>query len=89
LVKKKNDYKLFNLIALSILEIVAFQIPMMASNKAAWIKKPGGLIEVETVEKWIPDRGELLVQVEAVNFNPIDAYLQRYVYEKWRFKTSY
>ncbi|KAF3386221.1 Zinc-binding alcohol dehydrogenase domain-containing protein cipB [Penicillium rolfsii] len=49
----------------------------MSSNKAAWIKKPGGLIEIEPVEKWVPERGELLVQVEAVNFNPIDAKLQR------------
>lgn len=61
----------------------------MTSNKAAWIKKPGGLIEVETVEKWVPDCGELLVQVEAVNFNPIDAKLQRYVHKKWRSRKSY
>lgn len=62
---------------------------MMTSNEAAWIKKAGGLIEVETVDKWTPNCGELLVQVEAVNFNPIDAKLQRYVYGQWRFKTSY
>ncbi|OOQ83414.1 alcohol dehydrogenase [Penicillium brasilianum] len=49
----------------------------MTSNKAAWIKKAGSLIEVETVVNWVPDSGELLVQVEAVNFNPIDAKLQR------------
>ncbi|KAJ5390160.1 alcohol dehydrogenase [Penicillium cataractarum] len=49
----------------------------MTSNKAAWIKGPGSLVEVETVEKWVPGGGELLVQVEAVNFNPIDAKLQR------------
>jgi hypothetical protein len=35
----------------------------MASNKAAWIKEAGGLIEAETVENWVPDRGELLVRV--------------------------
>jgi NADPH:quinone reductase-like Zn-dependent oxidoreductase len=61
---------------------------MMTSNKAAWIKKIGGLIEVETVEKWFPGCGKLLVAVEAVNFNPIDAKLQRYVYGQWLSKTS-
>jgi NADPH:quinone reductase-like Zn-dependent oxidoreductase len=59
---------------------------MMTSNEAAWIKKPGGLIEVETVEKWIPDGVELLVRVEAVNYNPIDAKLRRYVYGQWRLE---
>lgn len=62
---------------------------MMTSNKAAWIKGPGSLIEVEAVEKWAPDCGELLVQVETVNFNPIDAKLQRYVFGQRRLRISY
>ncbi|KAL2812407.1 chaperonin 10-like protein [Aspergillus granulosus] len=49
----------------------------MASNKAALVKELGGLIEVETIYTWVPGSGELLVQVEAVSFNPIDAKLQR------------
>ncbi|PWY64327.1 alcohol dehydrogenase [Aspergillus eucalypticola CBS 122712] len=48
------------------------------SNKAGWIKNPWGTIQVETVEKWVPSRGELLVRVEAASFNPIDAKIQRY-----------
>jgi NADPH:quinone reductase-like Zn-dependent oxidoreductase len=50
----------------------------MTSNKAALIRKPSGLIELEAIKTWVPDCGELLVQVEAVSFNPIDAKLQRY-----------
>ncbi|GKZ40032.1 hypothetical protein AbraIFM66950_002028 [Aspergillus brasiliensis] len=47
------------------------------SNQAGWIKKPHGRVEVETVEQWVPGRGELLVRVEAASFNPIDAKIQR------------
>ena len=48
------------------------------SNKAGWIKNPQGTIQIETVEQWVPGRGELLVRVEAASFNPIDAKIQRY-----------
>ncbi|GCB23274.1 zinc-binding alcohol dehydrogenase domain-containing protein cipB [Aspergillus awamori] len=47
------------------------------SNQAGWIKALHGQVQVETVEQWVPGRGELLVRVEAASFNPIDAKIQR------------
>ncbi|RAK71479.1 zinc-binding alcohol dehydrogenase family protein [Aspergillus fijiensis CBS 313.89] len=49
----------------------------MVSNVAGLIRKPGDLVAIEAVDQWVPAEGELLVRVEAVNFNPIDAKLQR------------
>ncbi|KAM3431129.1 hypothetical protein NHJ13734_007428 [Beauveria thailandica] len=49
----------------------------MSSNKAAWIKTRYGPIEVEAVELWAPERGEVLVRNEAISFNPIDAKIQK------------
>ncbi|PYH83542.1 GroES-like protein [Aspergillus uvarum CBS 121591] len=49
----------------------------MAANVAGLIHTPGEPIALEAVDQWVPADGELLVRVEAVNFNPIDAKLQR------------
>ncbi|KAJ5108450.1 chaperonin 10-like protein [Penicillium angulare] len=49
----------------------------MEMNKAAILKTPRALLEIEQIETWLPGVGEVVVRNEAIAFNPIEAKIQR------------
>jgi NADPH:quinone reductase-like Zn-dependent oxidoreductase len=47
------------------------------TNQAAWIKSKHAQLEVDATEKYNPQAGEILVKVEVIGFNPIEAKQQK------------
>ncbi|KAF2746175.1 putative alcohol dehydrogenase [Sporormia fimetaria CBS 119925] len=48
------------------------------SNQAAWIKEKHANVELGPADKYTPGDGELLVKVEVIGFNPIEAKIQKF-----------
>jgi NADPH:quinone reductase-like Zn-dependent oxidoreductase len=47
------------------------------ANQAAWINSKHAQLEVDTAEKYEPQAGQVLVKVEVIGFNPVEAKDQK------------
>ncbi|KAF4231720.1 hypothetical protein CNMCM6805_010309 [Aspergillus fumigatiaffinis] len=48
------------------------------ANEAAWLKEPKANVEIGPAQMYTPGPGDVLVKVESIGFNSIDAKIQKY-----------
>lgn len=46
-------------------------------NEAAWIKEPNANVEIGPAKLYNPSYGEILVKVQSIGFNPVEAKIQK------------
>jgi NADPH:quinone reductase-like Zn-dependent oxidoreductase len=47
------------------------------TNEAAWIREPKANVEIGPAQMYTPGSGDVLVKVESIGFNAIDAKIQK------------
>jgi hypothetical protein len=55
----------------------SIQDTSIMANEAAWLKEPKANVEIGPAQMYTPGPGDVLVKVESIGFNSIDAKIQK------------